>query len=200
MQINHKPSKKIASSANSGFTTLELLIIIVIIGIIFAIAYPSWLNFIERQRLNKAQNQLYLSLQSAKSNALKEKMTWQVSFREQAGVVQWAVHIAQEGNSIPTNLSWNNLDSNIQIYKNPNKQGSCETTFYQTKRQCPTIGPWQVQFNYKGNTNGAEMGQLTLISKNPNKYQRCVYVSTLIGGIKTGKENAKPNNSNKYCY
>lgn len=200
MQINQKRSKKIASSANSGFTTLELLIIIVIIGIIFAIAYPSWLSFIERQRLNKAQNQLYLSLQSAKSNALKEKMTWQVSFREQAGVVQWAVHSAQESISIPTNLAWNNLDSNIQIYKNPNKKGSCETTFYQKKRQCPTIGPWEVQFNYKGNTNGAEMGQLTLISKNPNKYQRCVYVSTLIGGIKTGKENAKPNSSNKYCY
>lgn len=199
MQINHKSSKKIASSANSGYTTLELIIIIVIIGIIFAIAYPSWLNFIERQRLNKAQNQLYLALQSAKSNALKQKMTWQVSIQEQAGVVQWAVHSAPEGNSIPTNLAWNNLDSHIQIYKSSNKKGSCETTFYQKKQQCPTIGPWRVQFNYKGNTNG-QLGQITLISKNPNKYQRCVYVSTLIGGIKTGKENAKANSSNKYCY
>lgn len=199
MQLNHKSRKKTAFPSNSGFTILELLIIIVIIGIIFAIAYPSWLNFIERQRLNKAQNQLYLALQSAKSNALKEKMIWQVSFREQAGVVQWAVHTAQEGISIPQNLYWNNLDSNIQVYKNRNAKGSCETTFYQKKRQCPTIGPWRVQFNHKGNTNG-DLGQLTLISKNPNKYQRCVYVSTLIGGIKTGKENAKANSSKKYCY
>lgn len=199
MQLNQKSRKKTAFPSNSGFTILELLIIIVIIGIIFAIAYPSWLNFIERQRLNKAQNQLYLALQSAKSNALKEKMIWQVSFREQAGVVQWAVHAAQEGISIPQNLYWNNLDSNIQIYKNRNAKGSCETTFYQKKRQCPTIGPWRVQFNHKGNTNG-DLGQLTLISKNPNKYQRCVYVSTLIGSIKTGKENAKANSSKKYCY
>ncbi|MGC1395560.1 MAG: prepilin-type cleavage/methylation domain-containing protein [Coleofasciculaceae cyanobacterium] len=199
MQINQKLSKKITSSANSGFTILELLIIILLVGIIFAIAYPSWLNFVERQRLNKAQNQVYLSLQSAKSNALREKMTWQVSFREQAGVVQWAVHGVQESSSIPTNLPWNSLDSNIQIYKNRNKKGSCETTFYQRKQQCPTIGPWRVQFNHKGNTNG-QLGQLTLISKNPNKYQRCVYVSTLIGSIKIGKENIRSNSSNKYCY
>ena len=199
MQLHQKSSKKIAPSSHSGFTILELMIIIVIIGIIFAIAYPSWLNFIERQRLNKAQNQLYLALQSAKSNDLKEKMISQVSFREQAGVVQWAEHVAQAGISIPPNLYWNNLDSNIQVYKNSNAKGTCETTFYQKKQQCPTIGPWRVQFNHKGNTNG-DLGQLTLISKNPNKYKRCVYVSTLIGGIKTGKENAKPNSSNKYCY
>jgi Tfp pilus assembly protein FimT len=199
MQLDKKFKSKRVLPTNSGFTTLELIIIIVIIGIIFAIAFPSWLNFIERQRLNKAQNQLYLALQSAKSNALKEKMTWQVSFREQTGVVQWAVHTAEDGIFSPPNLYWNNLDSNIQIYKNPNKKGTCETTFYQKQQQCPTIGPWRVQFNYKGNTNG-QLGQITLISKNLNKYQRCVYVSTLIGGIKTGKENAKANSSNKYCY
>lgn len=199
MQLDKKLKSKRVLPTNSGFTTLELIIIIVIIGIIFAIAFPSWLNFIERQRLNKAQNQLYLALQSAKSNALKEKMTWQVSFREQAGVVQWSVHTAQDGIFIPLNLYWNNLDSNIQVYKNRNTKGTCETTFYQKKQQCPTVGPWQVQFNYKGNTDG-QLGQITLISKNPNKYQRCVYVSTLIGAIKTGRENAKPNSSKKYCY
>ncbi len=199
MQLNKKLKSKRVLPTNSGFTTLELLIIIVIIGIIFAIAYPSWLNFIERQRLNKAQNQLYLALQSAKSNALKEKMTWQVSFREQAGVVQWAVHTYQEGAFMPPNIHWNNLDSNIQIYKKPNKKGICETNFYQKPRQCPTIGPWRVQFNHKGNTDG-QLGQITLISKNPTKYQRCVYVSTLIGAIKIGKENAKANSSDKYCY
>jgi Tfp pilus assembly protein FimT len=199
MQLNHKFKNKTAFYANSGFTTLELIIIIAIIGIIVAIAYPSWLNFIERQRLNAAQSQLYYALQSAKSNALKDKKLWQVSFREQAGVVQWAVHTAVEGVSIPSNLPWNNLDSHLQVFKNRNRKGECETTFYQKKRQCPTIGPWRVQFNYKGNTNG-DLGQITIISKNPNKYQRCVYVSTLIGAIKTGKENVRANSSSKYCY
>ena len=83
MQLKNKFRKKTAFSSNSGFTLLELIILIIIIGIIFAIAFPSWLNFIERQRLNKAQNQLYLALQSAKSNSTKEKLIWQVSFREQ---------------------------------------------------------------------------------------------------------------------
>lgn len=197
MQFNHK--NKTTSPANSGFTILELIIIMTVIGIIFAIAYPSWINLIERQRLNTAQNQLYRALHSAKNSALKEKMHWQVSFREQAGVVQWAVHAAQAGIFMPSNLHWQNLDDNLQIHKKPNPKGSCETTFYQKQQQCPTMGPWRVQFNHHGNTNG-QLGQITLTSKNSSKYQRCVYVSTLIGAIKTGKENPKPNSSKKYCY
>lgn len=198
MQLNHKFSKKTAIRS-TGFTILELMIIVVVIGIIFAIASPSWFNFIERQRLNTAQNQLYQALQSAKNNSTKEKLIWQASFRENAGVVQWAVHTAKSGIFIPPGVQWNNLDPNIQISKNANAKGKCETTFDQPTQKCPTNGPWRVQFNPIGNTNG-QLGQITLISKNGSKYQRCVYVSTLIGGIKTGKEHSKPNSSKKYCY
>jgi hypothetical protein len=99
----------------------------------------------------------------------------------------------------PPGVQWNNLDPNIQVSKNANAKGKCETTFDQPTQKCPTNGPWRVQFNPIGNTNG-QLGQITLISKNGSKYQRCVYVSTLIGGIKTGKEHSKPNSSKKYCY
>jgi Tfp pilus assembly protein PilE len=71
MQLNHKFSKKTAIRS-TGFTILELMIIVVVIGIICAIASPSWFNFIERQRLNTAQNELYQALQSAKNNSTKK--------------------------------------------------------------------------------------------------------------------------------
>jgi len=60
-------------------------------------------------------------------------------------------------------------------------------------------GIQRVQFNYIGNTNG-QLGQLTLVANNSDKVKRCVYVSTLIGTMRMGKEHPKANSSKKYCY
>lgn len=199
MRINWRYTDKAASRSTAGFTLLELTIVVAVIGIICAIAAPSCIAFLNRQRLNTAQNQIYRSLQQAKSQATLQKVTWQVSFQDNAGVVQWAVHPAESGKFIPDGVHWNNLDSAIALYKDQNSKGKCETTFDQPKQSCPSHGPWRVQFNYIGNTNG-QLGQITLIAKNDSKIKRCVYVSTLIGNIRTGQEHSKPNSSNKYCY
>lgn len=199
MQFNRQYTNKAASRSTAGFTLLEHTILVAIIGIVFAIAAPSWIASVNRQRLNTAQNQIYRSLQEAKSQATLQKVTWQVSFQDNTGVVQWAVHPAEPGKFIPDGVHWNNLDAAIALYKDQNNKGKCETTFDQPKQSCPSHGPWRVQFNYIGNTNG-QLGQITLITKNDSNIKRCVYVSTLIGNIRTGQEHSKPNASKKYCY
>jgi Tfp pilus assembly protein FimT len=199
MGINRYRHNIVTAQATEGWTILEIMVVAAIIGIVSAIAIPSWLSFIDRQRLNTAQNQVYRAMQQAKSNAVKDKLTWQVSFREYNGVVQWAVHSEQSGQFIPTNVQWHNLAPNVQVDKARNNKGKCETTLDEQPQRCPTIGPWRVQFNHHGNTNG-QLGQITLISKNGGKIKRCVYVSTLIGAKRTGQERSQPNSNDKYCY
>jgi len=191
--INAKPN------ATAGYTLLELIIVVIMIGILSAIAAPAWLQFVNVRRLNTGQYQIYHAMQEAKRNATRDKVTWQVSIREVNEQVQWAVHRGESGYSIPNKVNWHNLDPHIQVYKDQNDQGKCETTFHQDTRACPTTGPWHVQFNYKGNTNG-QMGQITLVPKDESQIQRCVYVSTLIGTLRMGEDNDKPNDSDKYCY
>lgn len=200
MQANNQRSPKLASRSTAGFTLLELLIVVTLFGIISAIVAPSCNAFVNRLRLNTAQNQVYRAMQEAKSNAVRDKVTWQASIRENNGVVQWAVHPAESGTSVPVGVQWNNLDPSVQVYKDKNARGTCETTFSKTKatKGCP-LGPWRVQFNYIGNTNG-QLGQITLIAGNSSNVKRCVYASTLIGTLRTGKEHRKPNSSKKYCY
>lgn len=169
-------------ASNQGFTLLELLVTVMIVGTLSAIAVPSWISFLNTQRLNTAQSQIYRALEEAKGSAKRDKMTWQVSFREQNSISQWLIH---PQSTIVSSNSWNSLHPAIKI-------DEAETTFVKSN------GIWRVQFNYKGNLNG-QLGRVTVVSRQGGKAKRCVITSTLIGAIRTAKERPTQQNG-RFCY
>ncbi len=64
-----------------GFTLMEMMVVFLMIGILSAIAAPSWLGFIRKQRLNQASNGVASVIQKTQSQAKKTKLTYSVSFR-----------------------------------------------------------------------------------------------------------------------
>ncbi|MEH2369085.1 pilus assembly FimT family protein [Nostoc sp.] len=195
--------------SNSGFTLPEMLVVLLLISILATIAIPNWLAFVETRRLNTTQNEVYYAMRQAQSQATKDKLTRQTSFRIQNGVVQWAVHQAEGGQFISdavknnSNL-WHNLEPSIGIDEEENNKGKKETTLLKH----PSQQMWRVLFNYHGcpiseignQCTVGGLGQITFYSLNGGKARRCVYVSTILGAMRTGKDHPRANENDKYCY
>ncbi|MDJ0736140.1 MAG: type II secretion system protein [Nostocaceae cyanobacterium] len=167
-------------NSSNGFTLLEVLVVTFAIGILGAIATPSWLAFIHTRNLNAAQNEVYQAMRQAQSQAKLQKLTWQASFQEQNGILQWAVHPATVS---PKDAIWNDLDPSVKF--------DAETTLQESD------GVRQIEFDYMGTVK--ILRRITLSSKNGGKAKRCVFISTLLGTIRTAKENDTAQDG-KYCY
>lgn len=167
----------------AGFTLLETLTVVVIVGILMAIASITWLSFLNRWRLDAGQDQIYHIMRMAQSKAKNEKRRWQASFRNTHNQVQWAIH--------PTSVSmpeteWLTMVGTFQI--DPD-----ETTLYQSGDNV-----YRLQFNHQGHING-RLGRLTIKGLNPHKARRCVFASTLIGTLRKARDQDRAEDG-RYCY
>ncbi|TVP64742.1 MAG: type II secretion system protein [Nodularia sp. (in: Bacteria)] len=160
-----------------GFTLLEILVALVLIGILSAIAAPSWLGFLNRQKVNTAQSQALSLLRNAQSNAKREKLNWQVCFWDDGSQVLATVH------KTPSNKQCQTTNGKPLIQENSSAIGFTSNFLQDT----PSSGKYRVQFKYDGSVNG-QMGRITFTPRNNNVSRRCVIVSTLIGAMRSEKD------------
>lgn len=169
------------SARSQGFTLLEIVIAIVIVGILFAIVAPSWSALLNMLRLNTAQEQVFLAMRTAQTSAKHQHLSWQTDFRQVDQVFQWVIH---PDGTTPLESQWNSFDPNVQFDPETNLR--------------KTGNVWRVEFNHLGAVNG-QTGRVTLSGKSGGKTKRCVIVSTFLGHLRKGFDRPTRKDGN-YCY
>lgn len=171
MQTNDRSPRRYPPSTQ-GFTLLETLVVLVIIGVLATIAASTWSTFFENRKLVAAQDRTLQAIRHTQFSAKSRQANQIIGFRNVKGIAYWAIYSDKAHSATAT---WQMIHDQVQI----------DTS--STLRQTNNI--YQIEFNFKGNTSN--LGRLTLSNSNatrPSKLKRCVIVSTLLGHLRTGQE------------
>lgn len=95
--------------STAGFTLLEVLVVVIMIGVLFAIASPGWLGLLNRQRSTAARDQILQGIRLTQNEAVRTRreqtMTLNTTANPPTITVKGATERLGNGNLRPGMLS-----------------------------------------------------------------------------------------------
>ena len=181
---------------NSGFTMIEIITVVLMIGILAAIALPSWSAFVNRQRINKVNDAVLALIQQAQQQAKRQKISYSVSFKVESQIPKAVIHPDSETAASINSNRWQPLGKDIDI--NPSQITLLTNLTARNKagasvNSSPTYlnTPQTITFDYMGTLPASDSTQTAgfKVVVSSNNLKRCVIVKTLLGAISTDKDN-----------
>jgi type II secretory pathway pseudopilin PulG len=186
-----KPSpnfnKTASRKGDGGFTIIELLVIVLLLGTLSAIAAPGWVAFINRQRVRTVNDRVLQTLRSAQSEAKRSKRDITITFNPTPATdPPTAIINTNPPQTIPLQTVTFNAGGEI-------KPGTIALSTNAIALGDPDIPVNSIIFDYQGNvkklppaTNPARFVVTVAPANKPDSSARqCAIVETIIGGMRT---------------
>ncbi|MCL2924391.1 MAG: type II secretion system GspH family protein [Trichodesmium sp. MAG_R04] len=176
---------------DSGFTILELITTVLIIGILSAIAAPAWNGFINNQRTRTVNDAVLRALRSAQSDAKLKKKEIKVTFKYD-----------EDPPVDPPVVSINNIDqtlnANGEIKAKMVKLATGKCANDDCSNGFTTDTKTNITFDYRGvmeNDDSLPFAITTAIAEGTGA-KRCVIVQTILGNMRTAEGDQCPQPDN----
>ncbi|MCC5634270.1 type II secretion system GspH family protein [Nostoc sp. CHAB 5844] len=199
---NKYTSKNIQNDA--GFSMVEVVAVVLMIGILAVIAIPSWFSFINRQQVNKANDAVFAAIQEAQLQAKQKKLSYSVSFKIDNQIPKLAVHPDSTAASSLSSDQWQSISESSGIQSrqitfftnltgknavNSNNPAVNTTTTYLNNPQTITFDYMGTLPNFVTPTTGEAPGLKIVVAASNGSTKRCVIVKTILGSILKGRDN-----------
>jgi type II secretory pathway pseudopilin PulG len=102
-----------------GFSVIELMIIIILMGIVFAIASSSWIGAVEGRRVTSATNQMVADLRQAHTSATNRLANHEVRLTDNSSTYQVGPPAALETYTLPDDTKVDTPGATLNIAFKP---------------------------------------------------------------------------------
>jgi prepilin-type N-terminal cleavage/methylation domain-containing protein len=202
---------------NTGFSLIELTVVLLLVGILAAIAAPGWLTFMNRQQINKANDAVLTAIQDAQSQAKQKKLSYSVSFQKNSTTknVEVSIYPTKKGDGTNfsfTEITWKPIGTDVGVDSSKFLLGANLSSENTVNTAAPLVSytlstPAKITFDYMGtltfpNDFGTAIAPsteprglriavaipTTTNSTSASSVKRCVIVKTLLGSMVAARD------------
>jgi prepilin-type N-terminal cleavage/methylation domain-containing protein len=141
--------------SNSGFTLIELMIVVVIVAVLLVLVAPAFINVIRENQIRTQASRIVSSLNLARSTSAKENVAAMVCASADAATCSadendfrkgWLVYVDRDSNGVLTVGG----DELIRVYS------GLPSGYFLVLENASTLGPFQITYYPDGSTSGKE--------------------------------------------